>query len=125
MMEIKTITEVMLLITFVLLVSCIGCTTGNIGSFSDTTFFDKSSYTDIRALGSVQGESSQTMVLYLFPYKTPPTTKEAMNNALAKYDDTVFLGNVAIESRQKFYIGYSRLHTIVTGTAYTAERKKR
>ena len=112
-----------LLISIVLTVFCAGCTTGNIGSFADRTFFDESEYENIRVLGPITGESSQTMVLYLFPYKAPPSTKEAMNNALLEREGTVFLGNVAVESRQKFYIGYSQLRTIVTGTAYTAERK--
>ena len=106
----------------VLTTLCAGCATGHLGTFSETTFFDRSEYTNFRALGPVQGENCQTMVLYVFPYQSPPSTVEAMHDALAKYENAVFLGNVAVERHQKWLIGYSRICTMVTGTAYTADR---
>jgi hypothetical protein len=99
-----------------------GCATGNLISFSENTFFDRSEYTNIRELGPVLGESSQTMVLYLFPRYLPASTTDAMQDALSQYDNTVFLANVAIENRNKVYVGYSRTCTLVTATAYTADK---
>jgi len=99
-----------------------GCATGNLISFSENTFFDSSKYTNIRELGPVQGESSQTMVLYLFPRYLPASTTDAVQDALSQYDNTVFLANVAIENRNKVYVGYSQVCTLVTATAYTADR---
>jgi len=99
-----------------------GCSTGNLGSFSETTFFDSSRAKNVRELGPVQGESCQTMVLYVFPKDTPASTQEAMQKALSAQDGAVFLANVSVERRQYWHVGYSEVCTLVTGTAYAAER---
>jgi hypothetical protein len=98
-----------------------GCSTGNLGTFSETTFFDPGQSTNIRELGPVQGESCQTMVLYVFPHDAPPSTQDAMQKALSQNNGTVFLANVSVERRQHWHIGYSRVCTLVMGTAYAAE----
>jgi hypothetical protein len=98
-----------------------GCATGHFGEFSVSTFYDPNLYTHIRELGPVQGESCQTKVLYVFPWRSPPSTLDAIEQALSQRDGAVFLGNVSVERHEHWHIGYSRLCTLVTGTAYAAE----
>lgn len=102
---------------------CAGCATGNHGTFSETTFFDKNKYSNFHELGDVRGESCQAIILYVFPYENPPSTMEALDDAMDEYDSTVFIGNVSIETRTEWLVGYSKVCTLVTGTAYSAKEK--
>jgi hypothetical protein len=64
------------------------------------------------------------MVLYVFPKATPASTQEAMRKALSEKEGTAFLANVSVERRQYWHAGYSKVCTLVTGTAYAAEGVK-
>jgi hypothetical protein len=95
-----------------------GCSTSNHGTYVASTYAPPSEMERGQLLGEVEGVSSQTYFLYLFPVGDAPSTSEAVSVARSKFPDTRFLADVSIDDRVYWGIGFSRQIIQVKGTAY-------
>ena len=94
------------------------CSTGSHRSFETNTYVSGKDDTNSRQAGPVKGQSCQTMVLYLFPLGTAPSTAEAIQTAKKQYEGTKYLTDISIDDRTEWYFGYSIECISVEATAY-------
>jgi hypothetical protein len=83
-----------------------------------TTSYDGEPGDPVADLGSVEGRSCQTRVLYVFPSGDRPTTDEAMVNAKNMHDGTRFIADISIDDETEWKVGYSVKCIVVRATAY-------
>ena len=95
-----------------------GCNTGFHGSFAPNTYFSNDDYGESQIIGTVEGLSCQTRVLYIFPLGSAPSTAEAIQAAKNQYEDTKFLTDISIDDRTKWEVGYSIQCITVEGIAH-------
>lgn len=108
-------TPLVVVSTFLLLSAC---TTANHGSFVPNTHRGNYSESGRKPLGPVAARSCQTRVLYVFPSGPGPSTKAALQQAMAQYDGTEYLADVSIDNETDWGVGYARDCVEVTGMAY-------
>ena len=95
-----------------------GCTTSFHGSFIAESHVDSAARSLAKELGEVEGRSCQTRILYLFAAGDPATTDKAIEDAKSKYDQTLFIADIAIDDEVKWYFPYSVQCIVVRATAY-------
>lgn len=100
----------------ILLWGLAGCTQNMHGSFTPSTY--RENQAPARILGSVEGRSCQTRVLYTLPKGARATTDRAVLDAMSKIENTEFLANMSIDDEMYFGFGYSRRCIVVAATAY-------
>jgi|GEM_PF-1318339 len=93
------------ILLMILPILLIGCSTSNHGSFTASSYTG-SENPKRESLGKVTGESSQTWVLYLFPYGNSPSTNEAIQDAKSKITETEYLTDISIDDDSYWSIGY-------------------
>lgn len=94
------------------------CYTGHHGSFVPSTYVDSKDDSDSTQIYPVKGQSCQTLILYLFPAGSPPSTGEAIQSAKDQHEGTKYLTDISIDDRTKWEFGYSLQCIIVEGTAH-------
>ena len=95
-----------------------GCSTADHGTFVTHTYIDRPDSQKGEKLGHVTAESSQTWFLYFFPWGEQPSTHQAILMAKEKQDGTSYLGDVSIDHKTLWRIGYLKQIITVEGDAY-------
>ena len=104
-----------------LIVLLASCSTGDHWSYSRRTYYDTNAYANPKKLGTVQAESCQTNILYLFPSGKAANATDAIAEARVQRADTVFLADLTVEKVTRWRFLYSIECVVVTATAYTAD----
>lgn len=92
------------------------CATSNYGSFVASSYIEPGVENEL--LGTVEGESRQTLILYLFPQGDAPSIKQAVRDAKSKIPGTKFLTDIAIDDRTDWGFGYSERIIRIEAKAY-------
>jgi len=110
---------VLRLILAVCVVSLLGaCSASLHGSFATSSYAGEPDGQVPAELGSAQGRSCQTQVLYVFPAGDAPTTAEAIDNAKRVHPGTRFIADISIDDETLWHIGYRLRCIVVRATAY-------
>ena len=94
------------------------CATGNHGTFVTSTHIEPENNYENKFVGKVNGESSQTWFLYVFPIGESPSTDKAISNAKAKIHGTKYLTDISVDDRTYWEFGYSKQVIKVEANAY-------
>ena len=92
-----------------------GCSTGLHGTFVSSTYAEGKVHGE--AIGEVNGTSSQTWFLYIFPIGDSPSTSYAINDAKQKIEGTNYLSDVSIDDQETWKVGYLIKSINVNATA--------
>ncbi len=105
--------------------ACIGltvllnaCSTSLQGSFVTTSYEGELEDPVVTELGSAEGRSCQTRILYIFPSGDSPTTDEAIANAKNVHQGTRFIADISIDDEIRWKVGYAVRCIVVRATAY-------
>ncbi|UUV18517.1 hypothetical protein NRK67_14665 [Fusobacteria bacterium ZRK30] len=103
-----------LLILFPLLT---GCSTAKHGSFITSTHI-QNNHGNTEEIGPVKGSSCQTMMFYVLPMGSAPSTNEAIEAAKNQYPGTKYISDISIDDRVEWKVGYSIQCITVEGIAH-------
>jgi len=94
------------------------CSTSLHGSFVTTSYAGGLEDPVVTELGSAEGRSCQTRILYLFPSGDSPTTDEAIVNAKNVHQGTRFIADISIDDETRWGVGYAVKCIVARATAY-------
>ncbi len=94
------------------------CSTSLHGSFVTTSYEAEVGDPVATELGSAEGRSCQTRILYIFPSGDSPTTDEAIANAKNVHQGTRFIADISIDDETRWEVGYAVRCIVARATAY-------